>query len=154
MEAPRQITPAKLADYFEVLTKAVFQSGITWRVVEAKWEGTRAAFHDFDAQAVAGLTPGDVEALVEDPRVIRNRRKIEATVENAGMMLKLDQEAGGFGRWLSAHDDYDDTVADLKSHFRFMGDMGAYFFLYVVGRPVPAHEEWMAAHRPAARAKP
>jgi DNA-3-methyladenine glycosylase I len=149
MEAPRQIKPTSLADYFEVLSKAVFQSGISWRVVEAKWEGTREAFHGFDPQVVADLTPLDVESLVEDPRVIRNRRKIEATIENAGMMVKLNEEAGGFDRWLSSHAGFEETVAELRSHFRFVGETGAYFFLYVVGRPVPSHEAWMAAHRPA-----
>jgi hypothetical protein len=37
-------------------------------------------------------------------------------------------------------------VADLRRHFKFLGDTGSYYFLYVVGEPVPPHEEWMAAH--------
>ena len=143
MQAPEQIKPAKLADYLDVLTKAVFQSGMSWQVVEAKWDGFRLAFAAFDGD--------DVERLSEDTRIIRNRRKIEATVHNAGVMLALDGEAGGFAGWLRGHGSFDDTVAALRGEFRFLGDMGAYYFLYVVGEPVPPHEEWMAAHPSVAR---
>src|SRR5947207_9879414 len=83
MEAPKKIRPTKLADYFEILTKAVFQSGISWQVVEGKWEGFRKAFAGFDPARVARLKRSDVERLMEDPGIIRNRRKIEATMDNA-----------------------------------------------------------------------
>jgi len=64
-EGPPRIKPDSLAGYFEVMTKAVFQSGISWRVVEAKWDGFRAALKGFDPSKVAGLTPRDVDRLVE-----------------------------------------------------------------------------------------
>ena len=83
MQAPQQIKPTKLADYLEVMTKAVFQSGISWQVIEAKWDGFREAFAAFDPAAVAGFSVDDVDRLAEDTRIVRNRRKIEATVTNA-----------------------------------------------------------------------
>ena len=55
--APERIEPQRLGDYLEIMTKVVFQSGMSWKVVESKWPGTRAAFRDFDAEAVAGLSP-------------------------------------------------------------------------------------------------
>ena len=146
MEAPQQIEPTRLADYLEVLTKAVFQSGMSWRVVEAKWNGFREAFAAFDLATVAAFSGDDVERLAADTRIIRNRRKIEATVTNAQVMLDLDQEPGGFAGWLRSPPDFDATVAALRGEFRFVGDMGAYYFLYVVGERVPTHEEWMKAH--------
>jgi DNA-3-methyladenine glycosylase I len=161
MQAPQQIEPTGLADYLEVLTKAVFQSGITWRVVEAKWAGFREAFEGFDPATVAAFTGDDIDRLTEDTRIIRNRRKIEATVSNAETILDLDGGPGGFAGWLRSHAGFDATVAALRGEFRFLGDTGAYFFLYVVGERVPPHEEWMkahpstahrpAAHRPSAR---
>ena len=63
MHAPERITPKKLSDYLDVMTRAVFQSGISWRVVDAKWAGTRAALFDFDPERVADLTPEDVDRL-------------------------------------------------------------------------------------------
>ena len=78
---------------------------MSWQVVEAKWDGFRQAFADFDPQAVAAFDGDDVERLAEDTRIIRNRRKIEATVHNAEVMLALDGEAGGFTGWLRARGD-------------------------------------------------
>ena len=146
MQAPEQIRPARLADYLEILTKAVFQSGMSWSVVEAKWDGFRQAFEGFDPATVAAFADDDVERLAADKRIIRNRRKIEATITNAEAMLALDGGPGGFSGWLHSHADFDDTVAALRGEFRFVGDSGAYFFLYVVGESVPSHEEWMEAH--------
>lgn len=96
MEAPKQIRPKESADYLEVMTKAVFQSGISWRVIEAKWDGFREAFHGFDPGWVASLEEPDVDRLAADTRIVRNRRKIEATVHNARTIVELDREHGGF----------------------------------------------------------
>ena len=146
MQAPTQIVPAGLADYLDVISRAVFQSGMSWRVVEAKWEGFREAFAGFDPAAVAAFTDDDVERLAGDTRIIRNRRKIEATISNAQAMLDLEAQPGGFAGWLRSHSDFDATVAALRGEFRFLGDTGAYYFLYVVGEDVPSHDEWMKKH--------
>jgi 3-methyladenine DNA glycosylase Tag len=150
MHGPEHIAPTKLADYLDVLTRAVFQSGISWRVVEAKWPGTRAALLDFDPERVADLTPEDVDRLASDQRLVRNRRKIEATVSNAQTMLDLDREHRGFKHYLTSFPSFDAVSADLVKRFKFLGATGAYYFLHVVGEPVPPHEEWMAAHQPSA----
>jgi DNA-3-methyladenine glycosylase I len=146
MQAPIQIEPTGLADYLDVMTRAVFQSGMSWRVVEAKWDGFREAFAGFDPVAVAAYTDDDVDRLAADTRIIRNRRKIQATVSNAQAMLALDGQPGGFVGWLRSQDDFDATVAALRGEFRFVGDTGAYYFLYVVGEDVPTHDEWMKQH--------
>jgi DNA-3-methyladenine glycosylase I len=150
MEAPGKIRPRRLADYLEVLTRAVFQAGLNWRVIDAKWDGFREAFHGFDPTRVANLTPDEVDELAADPRIVRNRRKIEATVDNAQAMLELDARHGGFRRYLRSQGGFDETVTDLRRQFTFVGETGAYYFLYVVGEPVPPHEEWAAGRgRPA-----
>ena len=154
MEAPKQIKPKGPADYLEVMTKAVFQSGISWKVIEAKWEGFREAFHGFDPEWIASLDPPDVDRLAEDTRIVRNRRKIEATVHNAETMLEVAREHGSFQSYLRSHGDFEGTVADLKRRFKFLGDLGAYYFLYVVGEEVPSHEEWMRAHGQATTRRP
>ena len=146
MQAPEHITPTRLADYLDVLTRAVFQSGISWRVVEAKWPGTREALYDFEPARLAELTPDDVDRLAQDTRLIRNRRKIEATVANAQTMLDLDREHNGFKRYLTSFNDYEALSTDLIKRLKYLGPTGAYYFLHVVGESVPPHEEWMAAH--------
>jgi DNA-3-methyladenine glycosylase I len=145
MEAPKKIRPRGLSDYFEVLTKAVFQAGMSWQVVESKWEGFRRAFFDFDPERVARLTPKQIEKITRDPGVIRNTRKIVATVDNADTLVSLDREHGGFRKYLRSHGGFEETAADLRRQFRFLGDFGAYYFLYVVGEKVPPHDEWRAS---------
>ena len=71
---------------FEALTLGVFQAGLSWLVVFNKRDGFRKAFHDFDVAQVAALTDRDIGRLVQDPSIIRNRAKIQATVENARVM--------------------------------------------------------------------
>ena len=154
MEGPKKVRPRGLADYLEVMTKAVFQSGISWRVIEAKWDGFREAFGGFEPATVAGFDPPDVDRLAADTRIVRNRRKIEATVHNARTMMELDEEHGEFRTYLRSHDGFDETVADLRKLFKFIGDTGAYYFLHVVGERVPSHEDWMAAHGDAMARKP
>ena len=100
---------------------------------------------------IAAFTGDDIDRLAEDTRIIRNRRKIEATVTNAETILTLDGGPGGFPGWLRSQADFDATVAALRGEFRFLGDTGTYFFLYVVGEKVPPHEEWMKAHESAQR---
>ena len=142
MEAPAQIQPTGLPDYLEVLSKSVFQPGMSWRVVEAKWPGIKEAFEDFDAAAVAMFTEADVDRLATDTRVIRNRRKLDATVHNAQQMVALEEQHGTFKSYLGSHGGFEETVADLRKRFKFLGDMGAFHFLYVVGEEVPSYEDW------------
>jgi 3-methyladenine DNA glycosylase Tag len=141
---PKRARPRDLAGYLDAITRAAFQAGLNWRVVEAKWDGIREAFDGFDPEAVAEFDANRIDALMSDPRVIRNRPKLEGTVDNAQTLLELDREHRGFRRYLRSHGGFEETVADLKRQFRFLGDTGAYYFLFVVGEEVPPHEEWAA----------
>ena len=147
MPAPEKIQPTSLGDYLEIMTKAVFQSGISWRVVEAKWPGIKEAFKDFDTDVVAGFSEPELEELAQDTRVIRNRRKLSAIVSNAQRMVELEEEHGGFQKYLRSRPDFSSTIQDIRKQFKFMGDTGTYFFLYVVGEEVPPHDEWFAARK-------
>lgn len=144
---PEQIQPGSLNDYLEVMSKAVFQSGMSWRVVEAKWSGTREAFHDFDVAQVAAFDERDIDALTKDTRVIRNYRKLNAIVSNAQTMIALDEQHGSFKNYLRSQTDFDATLNTIRNDFKFMGPTGIYYFLYVVGEQVPPHDEFEATYR-------
>jgi 3-methyladenine DNA glycosylase Tag len=144
---PEQIKPTSLDDYLEVMSKAVFQSGISWKVVEAKWPSTREAFYNFDIQKVANLDDKDIDDLTQDTRVIRNYRKLNAIVSNAQRIIALDEEYKGFKNYLRSQDDFDATLTTIRKDFKFMGPTGIYYFLYVVGEKVPPHEEFEATYR-------
>ena len=149
MEGPPKIKPQSLADYLEVMSKSVFQAGISWKVVDAKWPGIKDAFRGFDPAKISKFTVGDIDSLVEDKRIIRNRRKIEAIVGNAQSLLELDRSHGTFRKYLRSFDSFEDLVRDLRKQFKFLGDMGAYHFLWVVGEKVPDWEEWSSRGPPS-----
>jgi len=71
---------------FEALTLGVFQVGLSWSVVFGKRDAFLHAFHGFDVAKVAAMTDRDVDRLLQDPSIIRNRAKIEATIDNAKVM--------------------------------------------------------------------
>lgn len=145
MRAPNKIRPQRLGDYLEIMSKSVFQSGISWNVVNNKWQDIREAFDGFDAAKVASFTEQRISDLAQDTRVIRNRRKIEGIIENARRMIELEEQHGGFQKYLRSHDNFEALVKDLRKQFKYLGDTGCYVFLYVVGERVPPHEEWVAA---------
>ncbi|MBC8279874.1 MAG: DNA-3-methyladenine glycosylase I [Chloroflexi bacterium] len=145
MQEPEQIQPKGLGDYLEIMSKVVFQSGMSYKIVESKWPGIREGFHGFDVGKIAGMSPGEIDQLTQDTRVIRNRRKLEAVVSNAQKMLELDSEFSGFQKYLRSHDDFPALVKDLRKQFKFLGEMGCYYYLYVLGEKVPPHEEWQAS---------
>jgi len=142
---PPKIKPKTLDDYLEQLSRGVFQAGISWRVVDAKWAGIKAAFHRFNVERVARMGDREIDTVVGDERVIRSRPKIAAVVHNARTMLELER-SGGFKRHLGSFGDYEDLATDLKKRFKFVGDSGAYHFLYTVSHPVPDWRDWARAH--------
>ena len=145
MHAPAQIEPKDLSDYLAAMSRAALEPGLNWEVVEKKWPGIVEAFDGFDVMRVADYGPEDLERLMSDPRVIRNRAKLQAIVHNAGEMLALEKE-GGFRAYLRSKPAYEALVADMRKRFKFLGESGIYHFLYVVGEPVPSWDSWLQHH--------
>ena len=99
------LTPTKpkdLAGYLETMSRAVFSAGMSSKVIDAKWPGFAEAFDGFDPERVAAYTPDDVERLMADTRIVRNRKKVEATVHNAGELILVDREYGGVEAYFAA----------------------------------------------------
>ena len=142
-EIPPRITPDDDAGYLEELTKAIFRAGFSWPVINNKWPRFQEAFHRFEIAKVAHYGPTDLERLQGDPGLVRNRRKIEATVTNAQRMLELIEEHGSFHAYLRTIDylPYHGRVDALTSQFDHLGRTGAFVFLHCVNEPTPRWEE-------------
>jgi DNA-3-methyladenine glycosylase I len=82
--------------HFEFLVLEGAQAGLSWSTILKRREGYRRAFADFDPQKVARFTGKKIEQLIQDPSIIRNRQKIEATVRNAQHFLDIQEEFGSF----------------------------------------------------------
>jgi len=76
---------------FERVSLEAFQSGLSWLTILRKRPAFRSAFAEFDPAVVAGFTPADVDRLLTDAGIVRNRRKIEATIGNARVLMELDR---------------------------------------------------------------
>ncbi len=139
---------------FELLTLEGAQAGLSWETILRKRAGYRAAFADFDAVVVAGFDERRVVALVSDPRIVRHRGKIAATVANAAAFNRVRDECGSFATYLWAFVDgrsvvtrrglgedlpprtelSDRVSADFRSRgFTFVGSTIIYAFLQATG---------------------
>lgn len=140
--------PASDDAYFEVLMLEIFQAGLSWKTVLYKREGFRRAFMGFSIPAVAEFTPDDVERLMADPTIIRNRRKIDAAVANARALQDLQREYGSFAAWLrDAPADPDVIYRSLRSRLSFFGPTICESFLQAVGKIPAVHDPhcWKAS---------
>jgi len=81
---------------FEFLTLEGAQAGLSWMTILRKREGYRRAFAGFDPSTVAGFGDGDVERLLVDTSIVRNRAKIISTIENARALLAVQSQSGSF----------------------------------------------------------
>jgi DNA-3-methyladenine glycosylase I len=89
-------------ELFERISLEAFQSGLSWLVILRKRAGFRAAFENFDIDAVAAFGEQDVERLLADPGIVRNRAKIDAAIANAQAVLRL-RDAGGLDALVWSH---------------------------------------------------
>ncbi len=143
IEIPPRERPADDAGYLEQLTKAIFRSGFSWHVIRDKWPNFQRAFDRFEVARVAAYDERDVERLLADDGIVRNGRKIEATIHNACAVQELAGRHGSFHAYLRSLDglDYPARRKELCGRFSHLGPTGAFVFLYSVAEPVPAWEE-------------
>jgi 3-methyladenine DNA glycosylase Tag len=154
MSIPEQIDPSSLNDYFEIMTKAVFQAGVSWAMVDKKWPAFRRAFVDFDPQKVAAFTESDIDRLMQDEGILRSQKKIVGTIKNAQMLLQLEKEHGSFAEYLRSLSSFEELSKDMRKRFKYLGELSVYYLLFRVKQPVPDFEQWIATidgHHPRMR---
>jgi|AGTN01.1.fsa_nt_gi 3-methyladenine DNA glycosylase len=143
MAIPEQIKPTKLNDYLEIITKAVFQAGVSWAQIDNKWDVYLNSFDQFDPAKVASYGADDIERLMNVSGVMHSLKKIQGTIFNAKVILDLDKEFDGFANYLRSKKTYDELSRDLRKRFKYLGDVSVYYFLFRVSEPVPDFEEWI-----------
>lgn len=144
---PEVIAPASPCDYFEVMTRAVFQAGVSWKQIAAHWNAYRSAFAEFDPAIVSAYDDLEVERVLATPGILRTPRKVRATIANAKALCELAPEFGSIRNYLHSFDSYGALAKDVKRRFTFMGDMNVWYFLFRTGEPVPRFETWVKTIR-------
>jgi DNA-3-methyladenine glycosylase I len=149
---------------FEKLVLEGFQAGLSWITILRKRESFRKAFHDFDAARIARYGAKDVARLMADAGIVRNKAKIEATIENARAYLKLSErrrlapfiwELAGGKPQINRHDSFKSVPPEtpvskaiskaLKAEgFRFVGPTTVYAFMQASGM---VNDHLVSCHR-------
>ncbi len=140
--------------WFEYITLDAFQAGLSWQIVINKREGFRSAFDGFDPVKIANYDEEKLESLRQNPAIIRNRLKIQATVTNAIAFLAVQKEFGSFDAFIwqftegkTIHNEWkilsdipastplsDKVSKELKKQgFKFVGTTIVYAFLQAAG---------------------
>lgn len=146
---------------FELLVLECFQAGLSWETILNKRAAFRAAFDGFDPEAVAAYGAEKTAALLADKAIVRNRRKVAAAVQNAGVFLAVQREWGSFSRYIwhftdgrvvyetgKASSPLSDRVsADLRRRgMTFVGTTVVYAYLQAIG-VINSHEPGCFLHR-------
>ena len=133
---------------FEMLILEIFVAGLSWECVLNKRENFKRAFDNFDVDKIITYDDRKVESLLEDSGIIRNRLKISATINNAKVYKKIQNEFGSFDQYLWSftnnqiineqlinRNEYSDKLSnDLKKRgMRFVGTITVYAYLQAIG---------------------
>jgi hypothetical protein len=141
---PRVIVAPTLDDHLEVMSRAIFQAGLSWALIDARWDAFRIAFENFNVTVIATYGEGEIERLMEADGVIHSRSKIAGTIANARALQALAAEHGDVATYARTFASYDALYADAKKRFAYLGDLSCYYWLFRTGLPVPPLEQWMA----------
>ncbi len=136
------------------LALEINQAGLSWSTILRKKDAFIRAYEGFEPETVAAYGQDDVERLLGDASIVRNRRKVAAVMENAGRIVALRRDYGSFSAWLEAHHPRpkEDWLALFKETFVFVGGEIVGEFLMSTGYLPGAHVPGCPAGERAARA--
>lgn len=132
------------------------QAGLSWTTILNKQQTFRKAYHNFNIKKVASYKEKDIERLLNDAGIIRNKLKVNAAIENAKTILVLQKEFGSFKKWLDHHHPKtkEEWVKLFKQHFRFTGGEIVNEFLMSTGYLPGAHEPHCIIYKKLMKSKP
>ena len=132
------------------------QAGLSWTTILKKQDGFRKAYHNFEIKKVAAYKQKDIDRLLNDAGIIRNKLKVNAAIENAKTIITLQKQFGSFKNWLSHHHPKtkDEWVKLFKQHFKFTGGEIVNEFLMSTGYLPNAHSPKCPVYKKVLKAKP
>ena len=144
------------AALLERLSLEIFQAGLSWLIILKKRPTIAAAFGGFDVNRVAAYGENDRERLLTDAGIIRNRRKVDAIIENARRVVGLRESNGGIAAWIASMHPLgkDEWVKAFRKTFVFMGSEVVGEFLMSIGYLPGAHREDCPAYAKIAPLRP
>ncbi|MEO8720123.1 MAG: DNA-3-methyladenine glycosylase I [Ginsengibacter sp.] len=143
-------------ELFGRLILEINQAGLSWTTILNKQENFRKAYNNWDIKKIASFKDKDFERLMSDAGIIRNRLKINAAIENAKTVLRLQKEFGSFKKWIENHHPKtkEEWVKIFKSTFKFTGGEIVNEFLMSSGYLPGAHDESCTIYKKILKVKP
>ena len=125
------------------MSKAVFNAGFSYQVVNNKWEDIKEVFYDFEPKIISNWTVDEISKALNSPKIIRNSRKVTAIVSNAKVFLDLLNKYRTFENYLKSFREkpYEEKQKILSKQFKWLGPTGAHFFLWSIGEDAPPCEQ-------------
>jgi DNA-3-methyladenine glycosylase I len=144
------------AQLFERLLLEINQAGLNWELILKKREGFRVAYNGFAVDRVAAYGENNRKRLLNDPRIIRNRLKVNAAIVNAQIIQSMRESHGGFAAWLRAHHPLGkvEWVRLFKKTFKFTGGEITGEFLMSIGYLPSPHDRDCPVYREIALQNP
>ena len=143
-------------ELFERLVLEINQAGLSWLIILKKQNNFREAYNYFDIKTVANYSDKDIERLLNDTGIIRNKLKINAAIHNAKVIIELQDEFGSFKNWLDTHHPKtkEEWVKIFKKTFKFTGGEIVNEFLMSTGYLAGAHDLNCPIHNKVLELKP
>jgi DNA-3-methyladenine glycosylase I len=143
-------------ELFGRLILEINQAGLSWETILKKQDNFRKAYHGFKIKKVASYSDKDRERLMQDAGIIRNRLKINAAIENAKAIIRIQKEDGSFEKWIEKHHPLskEDWVKLFKKTFRFTGGEIVNEFLMSIGVLPNAHDKACPIYKKITKAGP
>jgi 3-methyladenine DNA glycosylase Tag len=122
--------------YLSEMSRRIFRAGLKYSMVDGKWPAFEDAFAGFEPKRVVAMSDEEMEALLQDRRLIRHWGKLKSVRANAAAIVKLAAEKGGVGAYLAdwPRDDMVGLWADLAKRFAQLGGNSGPYFLRMVGK--------------------
>jgi len=138
------------------LVLEINQAGLSWTTILKKEPGFRVAYNGFDIKTVAAYTQADIDRLLADAGIIRNKLKVGAAIENAKSIVGLQQQFGSFKNWLHVHHPLsrEEWTRLFKKTFTFTGGEIVNEFLMSTGYLAGAHDINCSVYKKVLKTKP
>jgi DNA-3-methyladenine glycosylase I len=138
------------------LVLEINQAGLSWNTILNKQENFRKAYHNFNIKKVAAYKERDIERLLNDAGIIRNKLKVNAAIENAKAILLIQKQMGSFKKWLDHHHPKtkEEWMKLFKQTFKFTGGEIVNEFLMSTGYLPGAHDESCSVYKKVLKTKP
>ena len=128
--------------YLDRMAHAIFESGLSWKMVENKWPNFRKAFSNFSVEKVSKLTEKDIKAMLGNDGIVRSEGKIRGSHIQRPGIQEVRDEFGSFGNYMDSFKGSEARMKkDLQKRFKYIGPGNSRSYLWLAGVKLKPHKD-------------